>query len=57
MQEEKVIFEYYKNRKIEKKQHKINSCTKSVLSAFHGNAFDQGYFKDVHLPVSDFFQS
>ncbi|MGD6801731.1 hypothetical protein FZC79_11710 [Rossellomorea vietnamensis] len=38
----KVVFQYYKNRKIAGKHHKINSCTKSLLSALYGIAFDKG---------------
>ncbi len=36
-------------------RHNIYSCTKSVVSALIGIAFDKGYIKDVNQPVLDFF--
>lgn len=50
-----TIFEYYKNRKILNRDHKINSCTKSILSALIGIAFEKGYLNDLHQPIRDFF--
>jgi len=49
------IFEYYKNKKIEDKQHKVYSCTKSVLSLLIGIAFDKGYLHDLHEPIDKYF--
>ncbi len=37
------------------RKHNIYSCTKSVVSALIGIAFDKGYIKDVNQPVLDFF--
>jgi CubicO group peptidase (beta-lactamase class C family) len=50
-----VVFEYYKNRKTAAKHHKINSCTKSILSSILGIAFDRGYLRDLHQPITDYF--
>ncbi|CAM5217188.1 Beta-lactamase-related domain-containing protein OS=Ureibacillus acetophenoni OX=614649 GN=SAMN05877842_11775 PE=4 SV=1 [Ureibacillus acetophenoni] len=51
----KRIFEYYKNKKIADKQHKVYSCTKSVLSLLVGIAFDKGYLHDLHEPIDKYF--
>jgi CubicO group peptidase (beta-lactamase class C family) len=40
-----VIFEYYRNKKMKEKQHKIYSVTKSILSALIGIAIDKGYIE------------
>lgn len=49
------ILEYNKNNKIKYKQHKINSCTKSILSLLIGVAFDKGYIHNLHLPIGEYF--
>ncbi|MEI4769174.1 serine hydrolase [Psychrobacillus sp. FJAT-51614] len=49
------IFEYYKNNKQLEKLHKINSCTKSVLSILVGIALEKKYLTSIHLPVYSFF--
>lgn len=51
----KVEFDYYKNRKVIKKQHKINSCTKSILSILLGIAFDKGYLTNIHESIEKYF--
>ncbi|WP_214483662.1 serine hydrolase [Bacillus sp. SM2101] len=53
--EGKNIYEYYKNKKQKEKLHKINSCTKSVISILMGIALDKGYLDSIHLPVYQFF--
>jgi len=55
LQHDQVIFEYYKNKKIAGKLQKINSCTKSVISALIGIALDKGLLEDVHTPIREFF--
>ncbi|WP_427051614.1 serine hydrolase domain-containing protein [Paenibacillus sp. TC-CSREp1] len=55
MREDRLVFEYYKNRKIENNPQKINSCTKSILSILIGIALDKGYIKSIAEPVSSFF--
>ena len=44
------VFEYLKNKKIEDKQHKIYSCTKTILSLLVGIAFEKGYLHNLHQP-------
>ncbi|GGH60287.1 6-aminohexanoate-dimer hydrolase [Paenibacillus silvae] len=55
MREDRLVFEYYKNRKIENNPQKINSCTKSILSILIGIAVDKGYIKSISEPVINFF--
>jgi CubicO group peptidase (beta-lactamase class C family) len=55
MREDRLVFEYYKNRKIENNPQKINSCTKSILSILIGIALDKGYIKSIAEPVCSFF--
>ncbi|WP_096185706.1 serine hydrolase domain-containing protein [Evansella halocellulosilytica] len=50
-----VIFEYYRNKKMKEKQHKIYSVTKSILSALIGIAIDKGYIENVNTPINDYF--
>ncbi|MBB6453540.1 hypothetical protein HNQ94_001989 [Salirhabdus euzebyi] len=50
-----TILEYFKNAKKAKKQQKINSCTKSFLSALIGIAIDKGYIESVEVLVSNYF--
>ncbi|WP_368901992.1 serine hydrolase domain-containing protein [Oceanobacillus oncorhynchi] len=52
---EKLVFEYYRNKKMKERQHKIYSVTKSILSALVGIAIDQGYISHVNTPVSRYF--
>jgi hypothetical protein len=40
--ENSIQYEYYRNRKTKEKQHKVNSITKSVLSALIGIAIRRG---------------
>lgn len=51
----RLIFEYYRNRKMKEKQHKIYSITKSVLSILVGIAIDKGFIKDTNTSIVDFF--
>lgn len=37
------------------KQHKVNSVTKSVLSALYGIAIQQGYIENEDVPISNYF--
>lgn len=50
-----VIFEYYRNKKMKVKLHKIYSVTKSILSALIGIAIDKGYIENVNTPIINFF--
>lgn len=51
----KRIFSYYKNKKQANKLHKINSCTKSIISILIGIAFDQKLLTSLDTPVHTFF--
>ncbi|MFI2859124.1 serine hydrolase domain-containing protein [Paenibacillus sp. JSM ZJ436] len=50
-----TVFEYYRNRKIKDKQHKVYSITKSIISALCGIAIQQGYVESENVSVSNFF--
>lgn len=49
------IFEYYRSPEMMAELNKINSCTKSILSALVGLALDQGLLPDLHTPISKHF--
>lgn len=50
-----VVFEYYRNRKMKEKQHKIYSVTKSVLSILVGIAIDKGYIPHINTSIATYF--
>ncbi|WCT58040.1 serine hydrolase [Paenibacillus kyungheensis] len=52
-----IVYQFFKNKKMQKKQHKVNSCTKSVTSCLIGIAWDQGYIPDLSTPIVDYFPS
>ncbi|MET0785155.1 MAG: serine hydrolase [Paenisporosarcina sp.] len=49
------VFEYYKNKKQKSKLHKINSCTKSIMSILIGVALDKQFIKSIETPIHEFF--
>jgi len=49
------VYQLYKNKKMEKKQHKINSCTKSITSCLIGIAHEKGYIPDLNTPIITYF--
>ena len=51
----KTVYEKYFNDCDEKSTIHVYSVTKSILSLLIGIAIDQGYIKDVHQKVLDFF--
>lgn len=53
--DDKLIFEYYRNKKMKVRQHKIYSVTKSILSALVGMAIDKGYIPHVNTPIATYF--
>ncbi|MFD1886138.1 serine hydrolase domain-containing protein [Paenibacillus wenxiniae] len=55
--DQKIIYQFFKNKKMEKKQHKVNSCTKSITSSLIGIAFDKGMIPDLNTPIVDYFPS
>lgn len=54
-QQDRVIFEYYKNRKSSDKLFNLHSVTKSVVSILVGIALDQGLIDGVNTPIADYF--
>ncbi|WP_010097407.1 serine hydrolase domain-containing protein [Ornithinibacillus scapharcae] len=50
-----IIFEYFRNKKMKEKQHKIYSVTKVVLSALIGIAIEKGYIENVNTPIMNYF--
>ncbi|MTI65603.1 MAG: serine hydrolase [Firmicutes bacterium] len=55
LRNEKLVFKYYKNKKNENNLQRINSCTKSFISALFGILIKQGLIKDLHTPIVEFF--
>ncbi|MFC4777325.1 serine hydrolase [Paenibacillus sp. GCM10023252] len=52
-----MVYEYYRNKKSQKKLYKINSVTKSITSCLVGIAIQQGLIRDVHTPIAHYFPS
>lgn len=55
IKKDNIIFEFYKNNKIQPETHHINSCTKSILSALFGICLDKGFIKAVDTPITEYF--
>lgn len=54
-QQGELIFEYYRDQHVPTELAKINSCTKSILSALIGIAMDQGLLPGLSAPLKEFF--
>lgn len=54
-QQGRLIFEYYRDPRTASELAKINSCTKSILSALICIAMDQGLLPGPEAPLSEFF--
>ncbi|WP_405114449.1 serine hydrolase [Paenibacillus sp. FSL K6-1217] len=54
-QQGRLIFEHYRDPRTATELAKINSCTKSILSALICIAMDQGLLPGPAAPLSDFF--
>lgn len=50
-----LVYEYFRNKKMKQKVHKVNSVTKSILSILIGIAIDQKKIKHVDQPISEYF--
>ncbi|WP_440109569.1 serine hydrolase domain-containing protein [Paenibacillus sp. QZ-Y1] len=50
-----IIYEHYRNQEAATHIAKINSCTKSVLSALVCIAMDHGWLPEASAPISTFF--
>ncbi|MFS0553871.1 serine hydrolase domain-containing protein [Brevibacillus sp. 179-C9.3 HS] len=55
IQDSNLVFAYYKNKKHAQKLQKINSCTKSFISALIGIALDQGVIPSLDTPIVHYF--
>lgn len=55
MRDSTRVLEYYKNGKQKDKTHKINSCTKSIISILIGIAVDRKLIESIDVPVHTFF--
>jgi CubicO group peptidase (beta-lactamase class C family) len=54
-QQGSLIFEHYRDQRTSSEIAKINSCTKSILSALVCIAMDQGLLPGPSAPLSEFF--
>ncbi|MEK3836681.1 MULTISPECIES: serine hydrolase domain-containing protein [unclassified Paenibacillus] len=54
-QQGRLIFEHYRDQRTASELAKINSCTKSILSALICIAMDQGLLPGPSAPLSSFF--
>ncbi|MGP3784951.1 hypothetical protein [Paenibacillus sp. 1A_MP2] len=52
-----IIYEHYRNLEAATHIAKVNSCTKSVLSALICIAMDHGWLPEASTPISTFFHS
>lgn len=51
----KAVVDHNKKDEYKGKRFKINSCTKSIVSALIGIAIDNKLIEGIHQPISDFF--
>lgn len=51
----RLLFEFYRNRHVPEETAKVNSCTKSFLSALICIAMDQGILPGPKTPIAQFF--
>ncbi len=49
------LYEHYRHSRIPEEIAKINSCTKSILSALICMAMDRGRLPEPHTPIAEFF--
>lgn len=50
-----IVFDFYKNNKIEPEIHHINSCTKSIISSLVGICIKKGIIEDINAPITQYF--
>ncbi|MFC7679043.1 serine hydrolase domain-containing protein [Paenibacillus sp. GCM10028914] len=50
-----TVFEYYRDQRAKDEPAKINSCTKSIVSALFCIGMDRGLVPEVTTPAADFF--
>ncbi|GGG68947.1 serine hydrolase domain-containing protein [Paenibacillus radicis (ex Gao et al. 2016)] len=54
-QDGQMLYEYYRNQQIPQEIAKVNSCTKSILSALICIAMDRGIIPEANTPIATFF--
>ncbi|WP_337588326.1 serine hydrolase [Paenibacillus gorillae] len=54
-QDGQMLYEHYRNQQIPAQTAKVNSCTKSILSALICIAMDKGIIPEANTPISQFF--
>ncbi len=54
-QDGRMLFEHYRDSRIPGETAKVNSCTKSILSALICIAMDRGILPEPHTPIAEFF--
>ena len=57
MQNDNIMFDYYKNRKAEGNLHPIHSCTKSIVSMLVGICLRDGLISDIDTPIIDYLSA
>lgn len=57
MQNESIVFKYYKNKKSENMQHPIHSCSKSIVSILMGIVIKDGTILDIDTPIMQYLKS
>jgi CubicO group peptidase (beta-lactamase class C family) len=55
LHKDQVLLEYYRNNKLQHALQKVNSCTKSVVSALVGIVLDRGLIPSIHTSIADYF--
>ncbi|WP_245805827.1 serine hydrolase domain-containing protein [Bacillus alkalicellulosilyticus] len=55
LKEGTLIYQYYKNNKIQTNLQRINSCTKSIISILIGITLDKGYISSIDVTMEHFF--
>lgn len=51
----KIVVDYNKKDEYKERNFRINSCTKSIISALIGIAIENKLIKNISQPISDFF--
>lgn len=55
LKNDNIVFQYYKNNKVEPEAHHINSCTKSIVSALIGICLKKGIIENINIPIAEYF--
>ncbi|MGE8204661.1 serine hydrolase domain-containing protein [Heyndrickxia sp. NPDC080065] len=55
--ENEMVFQYFKNKKMENKLFQMHSVTKSVISILMGIAIDKGKIDSIKAPISNYLSN